>query len=123
MKTKAEIEAIVNGATGTFQHHRFSIIPRFVCTDGCIELAEAAECYWLLDAIVSHQTNRKLDRQFQIWTLTVEERKDGTRRALLAGNNDTDVPVVRQKISYTDFPLESVKLYLCGHTLLLPSEY
>ena len=121
MKTKAEIESIINGATGTFQHHRFSIIPQFVCTDGCIELAEAAGCYWLLDAIVSHQRNRKLDRQFQVWTLTVVQKKN-RREAVLVGSND-DVPVVRQKIEFTDFPLESVKLYLIDNVVLLPSEY
>jgi len=115
--TTQEIQALIDGATGTDHYYPIGIIPRYVATDGVIAVANAAGCYWLLDAILSHQTNPKLDPQFQVWQLSVKGNK-----AVLVGSND-DVPVVKQKIEYTDFPLAELKLYLIDNVLLLPNEY
>ncbi len=119
-QTTQAIQDIINHSTGTEGYHRFSMIPGFpVITDGVLSLAEAAGCFWLLDIIGSYQSNRKLDRAFQVWTLTVN-LKD--KRAVVRGYNDT-TRIITQNIPYTDFPMEELKLYLMDGIILLPSEY
>jgi len=87
--------------TGTenYYKHLFGI----VYTDGVKYLADAANCYWLIDAIASHQLNSKVRREeMQFWTLEVKGNK-----AELYLRHDTNTPkIVRQKIEYTDFPFQ-----------------
>lgn len=91
-------------------------------TSGIKYLAEAAECFWLLDAIASHQNANLLFlsqlREFQIWRLVVQEKS-----GVLICEWDTNQEVLRQEIPYTNFPLPRIKLYLIEKVLLLPSEY
>ncbi|WP_371375521.1 DUF6876 family protein [Sporomusa aerivorans] len=120
MKSIEVIVDIINNSTGTETHHKFSPIPGFpVITDGVLALAEAAGCYWLLAVIGSYQSNRKLDKAFQVWTLNVNTDNNS---AVVRGYNDTTL-IVTQKIPYTDFPPREVKLYLIDGVILLPSEY
>ena len=111
----------LNQFIGTAQYHKFSPFKGFpVATDGVIALAQEAECFWLLDAIGSYQgKNKTLDPEFQVWKLTVNQDNDS---AVLRGYNDKTL-IVEQKISYTDFPLDEIKLYLINNVILLPSEY
>ena len=91
-------------------------------TSGIKYLAEAAECFWLLDTIASHQNANLLSlpqlREFQIWHLIVQEKS-----GILICEWDTDQEVLRQEVPYTNFPLPRVKLYLVEKVLLLPNEY
>jgi hypothetical protein len=118
MKRKLNIN--LHEYTGTTKYHRFSMFPNFpVATDGVIAPATEAECFWLLDAIGSYQgNNKKLDPEFQVWVLKVNHDDD---TAVLRGYNDKTL-IVTQKISYTDFPLDKIKLYLMDNVFLLPSE-
>jgi hypothetical protein len=90
-------------------------------TEGVKYLADAAEAYWLIDAIASYQTKKFLSnsklQDLQIWRLLVENQS-GT----LICEWDTDQEVLRQEIEYTDFPLATTKLYLVQKVLMLPSE-
>lgn len=120
MKSIQEILDIINHSTGTESYNKFSPILTFpLITDGVIALAEAADCYWLLDVIGSCQSNTKLDKDFQVWTLNVNAENNS---AVIRGYNDTTL-IVTQQIPYTDFPPEEVKLYLIDGVILLPSEY
>ena len=120
MKTENEILEILAHCTGTTRYHRVSSFPDApIVTDGIIALAEAAGCYWLLDVIISHQTNRKLDPSFQVWELTKNKKGDG---AIVRGYNDK-TKIVSQRIPFTDFPLDGIKLYLMEGVIMLPSEY
>jgi hypothetical protein len=115
-----EILDILSQASGTTAYHRFSRLPSFpVITDGVLALAEAAGCFWLLDVIGSYQCNRKLDKAFQVWTLTANL---AAQSGVVRGYNDTTL-IITQEIPYTDFPLEKIKFYLMDGVLLLPSEY
>ena len=119
MKSTEEILAIINGAIGTESYHKFSPLPGYpVITDGVLALAEAAGCYWLLDVIGSHQNNKQLDKEFQVWKLEVNEE---SRECVVRGYNDTDL-IITQEIPYTDFPLKELKLYLIDGIILIPSE-
>lgn len=120
MESIETILDVFNNATCSESYHRFSPIPGYpVITNGVRILAEAASCYWFLDIIGSYQSNRELDKSFQVWKMNVDI-KNGS--AVVRGYNDTTL-VVTQEIPYTDFPLEELKSYLMDGVILLPSEY
>lgn len=88
-------------------------------------LAEVAGCHWLVDLIASHQPSvlRKVakarDRDFQVWTLLVM----GDKTASAICDNGNGLRYKRQYIPFTDFPLDTVKLYVADGVLMLPGEY
>ncbi len=98
---------------------------RLVYTEGVDYLAEKGDAYWLIDAIMFYQPDKRIASRpelanFQLWELAVHEDKTAT----LTVRADSDKPAaITQEIPFTDFPLERVKLYVCNGTLLLPSEY
>lgn len=104
--------------TGTEKYYKHWL--GFNYTDGVQYLAEHAKCYWLLDAIGSYQREAKVKGEgFQVWTLEVSNKK-GT----LTMRADSGLPViVSQEMDYTDFPFDSIELWLIGGVLILPSEY
>ncbi|WP_193200618.1 DUF6876 family protein [Nostoc sp. MG11] len=119
-KTAEELIADLEQFTGSEIVYRHSLgMLRY--TEGVKYLAQATQCYWLLDAIGSYQhrlgSNPRL-REFQAWRLVVEN-KSGT----LICEEDTDIEVLRQSIPYTDFPLPEITLYLAQKVLMLPFEY
>ena len=94
-------------------------------TEGVRYLAETAGAYWLIDAIASYQGTKKLRterlREFQLWQLTVKDKK----AVLTCREDDGEPAAVRQKIEFTDFPLDEIKLYVesgDGLVLMLPGE-
>ena len=97
---------------------------RMLYTDGVKFMAERGGAYWLIDAIASYQRDRRIRTnhmllEFQLWELKVKDNK-----ATLTLRTDTGEPAtITQRIPYTDFPLESIKLYVENNTLLLPSEH
>ena len=119
MKTPEEIRDIINQATGTTAYHIFSPIKGYpVITDGVRAVAEAAECFWLLDIIGSYQGDKRLDKDFQVWALT----KNEDNSAKVQGYNDTTL-IITQEIEWTDFPLHDIELWVENGVILLPSEH
>jgi hypothetical protein len=115
-------ESDLGGFTGTGTWWRNPLFPRFTFTDGAKFVAEAGGAYWLIDAIFSHQIDRRARaEEFQRWTLTLNRPGNGATLAMTDGN--TDKPIIRQVIEFTDFPLESITFYFTDDVLLLPSEY
>lgn len=129
-----DIEALqsLGQFTGTEQYYRIQNQLPYVMTDGVKFLAENAECFWLLDAIVSHQNsikNNRMLQDFQVWNLKVNPDKS----CVLTCVADSGMkPAITQKIEYTDFPLQEITLWVertadhKGNTLfvvLLPSEH
>ena len=131
-KTLAEeLQAGLAGFYGT-EHYYGHWTSRLIWTDGVQYLAEKAGAYWLIDAIASWQIKPKVRREpFQVWTLKVnrEAKADPNAdkppvMAVLTGKDDEPGRVLaRQEIEFTDFPLDSIKLYVEGGVLLLPSEH
>lgn len=109
---------------------------RFVVyTEGVKYLAELGEAYWLLDAIASaFPTRRFLEaqatdpriRSLHFWRLTVH---DDQTAVLTAQADSGEEPFYRQRIPFTDFPLEEVAIWagwdetLNAWVLHLPSEH
>jgi len=91
----------------------------FVYTEGTKYLAEQAGAYWLIDAIASYQPQFQ-SVSFQVWDLLVQDNK----QAVLTMQEDEGEPVlVRQPIQYTDFALNTVRLFVVNKVLMLPGEY
>ncbi|MDR2457349.1 MAG: hypothetical protein LBD41_02575 [Clostridiales Family XIII bacterium] len=93
-------------------------------TDGVKAMAEMCGAFWLVIAVVSWQSNRKVSKEpFQVWKLVLDTDKDSDS-AVLIGEDGNDREIARQEIEYTDFPLpEGITLYFTDGILLLPSEY
>jgi len=103
-------------------------------TDGIKYLAENAQCFWLIDAIASHQPTAKKNprlKEFQLWFLHVGTghefiKPKAGNAAVLTCWEDTPTPetkpVIIQQIPFTDFPLPEIKLYLQEKILLLPDK-
>jgi hypothetical protein len=119
---------------GSEQWHRHWT-NRLIYTDGIDYLQRNATCFWLVDAIASHQPaiSRLASKQgrtdildFQIWVLKMEPQPGFPKAAKLTMYADLPGdPVITQYIEFTDFPLAEIKLYLeFGQhpTLMLPGE-
>jgi len=95
-------------------------------TYGVNRLIEEYKCNWLVTAIASHQPRcmkDKMLREIQFWSLEKGEGNQATLKCF----RDTDDLAFQQKIPFTDFfndfEGDSVKLYVDGSVLMLPSEY
>ncbi len=89
-------------------------------TDGIKYLADTAKAYWLIDFIASAQVVKSVRQEpFQVWRLTVSSDSSSD----ISADDGNGIVVFRKKIEYTDFPMKTIKLYLCDGILLLPSEY
>ena len=125
----AELEAELAHFTGTetYTNLRYPWLrAKFLLTEGAKHLAEKAKAFWLMDAIASHQTNKKVASEpFQVWQLTVNEKHE----ASLTCTDGNETVLARQEIPYTDFPLSEITLYasqdeyLGGRVIMLTSEY
>lgn len=105
--------------TGTENYYRHWLGKLY--TDGVKFVAERANAYWLIDAIISYQAGSIYDMPFQVWTLTVDREN---KTAVLQMRQDSGRCVeVRQEIPYTDFPLAEIEMYFQNGVLFLPSEY
>ena len=131
MLTATELESELCQFNGTEQYYNHL---GFNYTDGIKFLADNAECYWLLDAIVSYQqelARNPMLRDFQLWLLIVGDFHDfikpepGNMAVLTCWEDSPELgvkPAVIQQIEYTDFPLPEIKLYLENKVIYLPSE-
>jgi hypothetical protein len=103
---------------GSEQYFKMSSFPSLTYTEGVKYMYERCKAYWLLQAVASYQYKLK-DEYFQVWTLT---RTEGNEAVLKADDGNGNI-LVTQKIPFTDFPLDEIKLYFVDNILLLPSEY
>ncbi|MCC3499661.1 MAG: hypothetical protein JGK38_24210 [Microcoleus sp. PH2017_15_JOR_U_A] len=113
--TKADLAQF----TGTSRYYQHWLGLRY--TD-CVQfLADRAGACWLLDAIASHQPNCLKDpmlQEIQFWKLKVENQS-----GVLVCERDQGDVYLSQQIPFTDFPLDSISLYLADGILYLPSEH
>jgi hypothetical protein len=107
--------------TGTEQWFRHSINSKVLYTEGAQYLAEHAGAYWLLDeiALIQPYDKKVAAEEFQVWTLAVQPDQTAT----LTCDDGNDTVVFSKEIPYTDFPLETIKLYFANNVIHLPSEY
>jgi|SRR5690606_22516766 len=98
-------------------------------TDGALHLAEAYECFWLMDTINAMQRQLLLE-EFQVWIL---QQKDG-KYTLMAhdGNVSEDEEETKEmngkilynkELMFCDFKAEAVKIFCVNGVVMMPSEY
>ena len=120
--TQCRKQKLLNGLAGftgseTWYRHWTR---RLIHTEGVQYLAKQAGAYWLVDLVASWcQHPAILGQDFVVWHLRVND--DRSAEACATDGNDGEL--VRQSLSFTDFPLAQIELYLTDNTLLLPSEY
>jgi hypothetical protein len=91
-----------------------------VYTEGIEYLADKAKAYWLIDLVASWRIDARIRNEpFIVWKLTV----NADRTAVAVADDGDGRELARQVITWTDFPLDEVSLYLTDGTLLLPGEY
>lgn len=122
-----DLKSELSGFTGTENYHKVSLTP-VVVTDGVKYLIDKANAYWLIDAIGSYQGEKKFkDEGFQVWILKKDKEGKGATLSAYRDYSEKDPkkfkPLVTQKIEYTDFPIDEIKLYEIDGVVLLPSEY
>ena len=108
--------------TAEYYKHLFPGKSPILLTDGCKFIRDECKAFWLFDAILSYQIDRRLKSiNFQVWELK-QLRKDLTWQ--LTCREDTgQKPVITQSIEYSDFPLDYIKIWVIDKVALLPSEY
>ncbi len=120
-KKKTLIADDLTQFTGTEQWYRHSINRNVLYTKGAQYVAMHGEAYWLLDEIALIQPYDKnvAAEEFQVWKLTVRPEKTAT---LTCDDGNGNI-VFSKEIPFTDFPLETITLYLANNVIHLPSEY
>jgi hypothetical protein len=122
MKSEREIlEALGGFLTETSEHHHYQ--SGIVLTDGGKYLAEAAECYWLIDLIGSLRPVILANR-FAVALLNVDsEAKTGE----FSLNDRKNRVLYEREIPFTDFPLGQAMLFCALEgdevVVMLPWEY
>jgi len=89
-------------------------------TDGCefVRQASGEGAYWLFDIILSWQY--KLHQHgFQVWKLKQMENSSW----IIQCTDGNDKVLASQDIQYSDFPIDSIDIWLVDGVALLPSEY
>lgn len=120
---KPGFQADFSGDSETIYRH--PIARATLYTEGVRHMAEAGGAYWLLDKIAFEQTAPELQAQpWQSWTLN--KHADNTADIVVDDGNDNVIK--REKLAFTDFPLDSVVVWCIDNgdgtrTLLLPAEY
>lgn len=115
--TADELRAGLAGFHGTSAYHRVTLSRAFVATDGVRWLCENANCFWLMDLIMSYQPECRKDprlREIQFWRITLDTREDGRKygSARVTCYYDKDEPAFSQDVPATDFPLDAFDLYV-----------
>ena len=107
--------------TGSEQFYRHGLVKDIVFTEGVKYVADAAGAYWLLDEIALAQKFQPslMAEEFQVWDLNVA----ADRSAVLSCGDGNGREVFSKRIKWTDFSTPSIRFYVCGGTILLPSEY
>lgn len=113
--------------TGSTQWFRHGLVRNVTYTEGVQYMAEHANAYWLIDKIATLQFEPKIRTEdFQVWRLIVENSRasltcdDGDK---LGVGDSKAVLLHSEEISFTDFPLEEIELWVEGGVILLPSEH
>ena len=92
---------------------------RLRLTDGCNFVRQEAGAFWLFDMIASYQHDARISLYpFQIWQLKRLEDQ-----WILECTKDTGQHMLTHRISFSDFPIDHIEIWVLDGIALLPSEY
>jgi Family of unknown function (DUF6876) len=108
--------------TAQYYKHLFPGKSPLLITEGCKYVRDACNAYWLFDALLSYQSNKILrDINFQVWEF--RRLKKDLSWVLTCRQDSDKKPILTQFIEFSDFPLDSIKIWIIDKVALLPSEY
>jgi hypothetical protein len=108
--------------TSKYFRHLFPGKSPILITEGCAFVREQCKAYWLFDAILSYQLDKRLKNvPFQIWELK-QQMKD-LSWLLTCQEDSGKTPLISQRIEFSDFPLDSIRIWVIDAVALLPGEY
>ena len=117
---KAELKEF--HGTSVYHKHLYPGRPAILITDGCQYIRDKLKAYWLFDAILSYQADLLRQQvKFQVWELK-QQRTDLSWLLTCREDKDTKT-IVRQRIEFSDFPIDYIKIWVIDKVALLPSEY
>ena len=105
MKTRQEIENGMAHCIGTEQYIKHNLWGYLVFTDGVNFVRQAADAFWLIDAIASY----RLKDEFQAWKLTVNLETHVGNLVCTDGNGNE---LARQNFELTNFPLPEITFFV-----------
>ena len=92
--------------TGTEQWYRH--LSGYLYTDGVLYVAQEGGAFWLVDKILFTTRAKDNLQEFGAWKLEVNEDKS----AVLVCEDGNYHELYREKIEWTDFPLNNIELLL-----------
>ena len=120
--SKEKFRIVLTGFIGTESYHLHRLANGMIMklTDGCAFVREYAGegAYWLFDIILSWQY--KLHQHpFQVWKLRQLENVSW----MIQCTDGNETVLATQEIPYSDFPIDSIDIWLTDGVCLLASEY
>jgi hypothetical protein len=104
------------GSENFYRHN----LTKTLYTDGVKQMADGCQAYWLIDLILSHQTNKTVKEEtFQVWDLN----RVGGDRFKIVCNDGNGKDITSQEIPFSDFPYDLATIWLVDGCLMLPKEY
>ena len=91
----------------------------YLYTDGVLYVAQEGGAFWLIDKILLTTRAKNNLQEFGVWKLEVKEDKS----AILVCEDGNYHQLYREKIEWTDFPLNKIYLWFENGVLILPSEH
>ena len=107
----------LNQFTGT--EHWYKHLSGYLYTDGVLYVAQEGGAFWLIDKILFTTRAKNILQEFGAWKLEVNE----DRSAILVCEDGNYNELYREKIDWTDFPLNKIDLWFGNGVLILPSEH
>jgi hypothetical protein len=108
--------------TSQYYKHLFPGKSPLLITEGCKYVRDKCNAYWLFDALLSYQNHQSLkDINFQVWEF--RRLKKDLSWVLICRQDSDKRPIITQFIEFSDFPLDSIKIWVIDNVALLPSEY
>ena len=108
--------------TELYHKHLFPGKSPILLTDGCAFVREKCKAHWLFDAILSYQSDPRIRNvKFQIWIL--QRLKKDLSWELKCLEDTGKKQIKTQIIEFSDFPIDSIRIWLIDNVCLLPSEY
>lgn len=119
MANQKKLLSELAGFHATEQYYK--VYPTVMLTDGVHFLFKKASSYWIADIVYWFQSLPVVAKEpFQVYELKVNLEKSTAVMVCTDGNENI---LKEKRIEYTDFPLETMKLYYQNQVLMLPSEY
>lgn len=108
--------------TGHYIKHMHPGRSPIYLTQGCLFIRERCQAYWLFNSILSFQLDLRLKNvNFQIWELR-QLQKDLSCELSVREDSDKK-PIIIQAIPFSNFLLDSIKIWVIGNVALLPGQY